>query len=648
MGGADSSGEPAPADAADATPPDPADHPPTDAADPTPAEPTDRAPAPHSTAGRSRGELLVSLACVLAVLLGVGTIVGVHRVRTSPADPAAARFFADGARWAIARSGSGKTITVQSQVGARGVAVADALPRSMGTAVRILVASRPHAAVWTNTTTLLFPDGQHANIPEVFVASDAGIEQPIGAGTLPIPLRYEPALQVLPADPRVAAEWSQEGSSFYDALDVATYRMANRIVRADGACLVVATEVTLTPTDQGRELGASDYTDHLEVTYCPGAWATRTTADSGTTTPADRADADRARAGFTRPLITSSDASTDVETLLYERSSPFPGSADPLLVAGDNLIVDLDETSQVASGVVAGSRMVFPVWRLPGEGPVLAAPVLAGTRVVIADTHGVVTALEPRSGFVLWQRRFDRIPMRLAAAADGSAVGLIDRTGTGRLLDAATGTDLAQASVDAPVGVAVAPGPTLVLAGASGTVGVTTGGAAAYQNDTAIASGPVLLDGQVVVGTDDGRVGTLAAAGGARWTRLDDSHAVRLLAAAGGRIAAVTGERLSVLDAGLGVVAHADDDAAALTVTAPPPKGEAPPDPAATRITTTAEDGRLRVYDGSGTLLRTLQTPLRAPGSIGDATQRAAAVSLGEATWVSAVTGLVRYWTLAP
>ncbi len=133
---------------------------------------------------------VVSLALLTA---GIGAVSARYAERVTPDPPASARWFSDEVRWSVHRTpgeggGAGPVDWIDSQAPARGVEFAGALPTELANAVRAEVAGSPNAVAWTNVHAVQAVDGQHFSLPEVFVAGPTGITQPIGAGTLPLPL----------------------------------------------------------------------------------------------------------------------------------------------------------------------------------------------------------------------------------------------------------------------------------------------------------------------------------------------------------------------------------------------------------------------------------------------------------------------------
>ncbi|MGY6410186.1 MAG: outer membrane protein assembly factor BamB family protein [Alkalilacustris sp.] len=215
-------------------------------------------------------------------------------------------------------------------------------------------------------------------------------------------------------------------------------------------------------------------------------------------------------------------------------------TADP--VAADGRIFTLDARSTVTATGRDGARLwqvdVRPDWA--GRGMASGGGLALGAgRLFVTSAYGLLVALEPASGAVLWSRRFEAPLTAPPAVADGR-VFVVGSDGTGWAIDAATGQALWQLpGVPSAAGMvggaapAVAGGRVLMpfasgdVVGASAATGAQDwrtrvagqrlGRTAALVTD--IAGDPVVVDGTVFVGNRSGRVAALDAASGAiRWS----------------------------------------------------------------------------------------------------------------------------------
>jgi YVTN family beta-propeller protein len=283
-----------------------------------------------------------------------------------------------------------------------------------------------------------------------------------------------------------------------------------------------------------------------------------------------------------------------------------------------------------------------------GRGPFLANPVGAGDAVVVADTHGTVTALDPVSGFVHWQRSLGRLPMLLATEESGRYVGVLDRSGSASLIDVATGHVVASAPIGAqPVGVAVYVDhgqPVLVVADEAAVRAYRPDGddtELVYRTDVEVSAGPAVHGSGVVVAAANGQVLSIDQDGRTHRRFVADSGLERLVV--GGDTAVGTnGDDAYFIDVDdLRIRAVVHDDADAITV------GTFGVDPV---FTLTAHEGRVTVRAADGSELRTVHAPVvsEPPPGYGNLPVpaqplRAAAVSVDGAVWVPAVTGPLYY-----
>lgn len=583
------------------------------------------------------GERVAAATGAGMLLLTSGAIVATYAARTAAPEPGAARYFADQARWRVHRDGDGNPDWVASSVGAAGLEFVGHLPNQMADSVRALAAANPRAAVWTSVTTARLRDGQHFSIPEVYLAGPDGIVQPIAPSTLPLPLSYEPALRILPAKVERGATWSQHGVASYSGIEVTQYQADAEITEvAEDGCVDVRSTSVLTPTEDGAAFGAASHTETSTTTYCPGRWSTRTQGGSGTTEFADAAAALAAMKTFAAPQANSGIELSDAAGTVFARPSPSPASTDPLLVPQANVLIDSDGAAQVAAGVVADASLIFPVWRVPASAPFVAKPMLAADVAVLADSAGVVTAVEPATGFVRWQQRLGATPRALAADPAGGLVAVLDSGGRVTLLDGATGTRVDRVDgTGSERALLLLAGGVLVTAGPDGYRGVRLGAGAAarktlFAGADRVLAGPVLLGHDLVLATDSGELVRIGPDGTELARRHLGFRSVDALAGGPGVLALAAAGEVTILDAALTSLAVHPGSAAGLTI-----------DGAGAQITATGTDGRLRVYAADGT--QSWSGRATVATTAGPSVQRAAAISHDGITYVSAAIGVERF-----
>ncbi len=581
-----------------------------------------------------------SAAASAAVLLvGVATITNTYAARTATTEPALARFFSPDARWAIHDPGDDTAEWVTSSVSAPGLEFASSLPAAMGNAVRDLAARHPDASVWTDVSTARYPSGLHINIPEVLIASAEGIEQPIGPGTLPLPLLYEPALRVLPAELAPGHTWSQEGKASYAGIDITTYTTDNEIVRVDEAdgCVEVRSHTILTATEQGEQFGATPYDESASTIYCPGRWSTKTNFEKGWTFSASAEEALAAMADFDAPEANSGTDLPGGGGLVFTRASPSAASADPLLAPGANVVIDADAAAHVTSGVVADGALPFPVWRVPARAPFVASPVLAGDLAILADSSGRVLAVEAATGFVHWQLDLESLPRQMAIDASGRVVSVLDRRGRVVVRDLEEPSRMFDLPGSGTEHTVVMAGPTLVVTGGPegvrGTrLGEGTSTTTAFTTGDSVLAGPVLAGSELVYATDRGELVVLGADG----TELARRHlgftSVDALAAGPGLIGLSAAGQVHLRSPRLEELATHEGGADSLRA------GDLRGDVV---LTATASDGQIRVFGADGSVRARHTAVVTSPSGV--AVQQAGAVSHDGATYASVVTGVERF-----
>jgi outer membrane protein assembly factor BamB len=585
-------------------------------------------------------------AAVGSVLVVVGASVAVfvfHVERTAVPTPDAARWFAGEATWATSVGLDDEPLATTSLVGARGLDAAGVLPLPMEVLVRSEAADHPGSQVWTAITAARYPNGASLNVPEVYLASDEGITQLVGFATVVLPVSFEPPITVLPDEVEAGRTWAQKGTANYGSLKLYDYEVESSITGIDDdGCVAVRTSTTYAATEDAQGFGGTDYDETVDATVCPGRWITGYTSSQGTTRAVSAATARRVLAGYEPAAVAGVPAQKNRRrSLLTDRDAGSVGGADTLVVPGAEAVIDADIATNTVRGLVWSRDLPLPLWQLVGEGPTVVAPVRSGTTVVLADTHGLVTAIDATSGFVLWQTRVGRLPQSVALDADGLYVAVLDRSGSAELLTVADGGNVTSVeAVDDPVGVAVATddeGPLMVVADASSVRGYRADGDETFSVDATPTAGPVVAGEMAFVGTYDGLVLSLDAEGQRDERYLGVLEVLDLVAGADVLALLDDDDRFRLLDLDdLSTVADVEDDGRAVTL------GQAE---GADTFTTTALDGRITTYSAEGAELRTVQAPMRSESGRTDveAVQRAAAVSWEGVVWASAVTGLVRW-----
>lgn len=591
---------------------------------------------------RPRGDLVAAVGCVLAVLAACAGLSAFYGERTRAHAPDSARWFADEAVWANSVSADDRPVAVSSLVGARGLDPVGALPLPLEVVVRSAVADHPGSQMWTAITAARYPDGTSLNVPEVYLATeDAGILQVVGFATMILPVSFDPPLRVLPDEVEPGASWKQEGQASFGSLKLYDYAVSNEILSVDGdGCAEVRNSTTYRATQDAVGFGGTDYEDTVEATLCPGRWITGYTSSSASSEAVSAAAAREVLADYEPVAPLDLEAEPRDRALLMERDLGSVGSADTLVVPESQVVLDADAGSQTVTGLAWTRETPVPLWRLVGEGPTVVAPVSAGSTVVTADTHGLVTALDATSGFVLWQEPVGSLPQALALDPAGAYLAVQDRSGSAELLTLSTGESLTSLeAADTPIGIAVAvdaSGPLVAVADTSSVRAFRSDGTQAFEVEDSFTAGPVVLGDRIFAGTDDGRLIAIDAEGHTQERGLDLEPVTELRAGAA-TIAALDGVHLHLVTAdGLAVRSRVRDEADAVSL------GR---DGGADVFVTTTLDGRVTTYAEDGARLRTVRAPLRAEGSIEDfeAAQRAAAASWDGVVWASAVSGLVRW-----
>jgi len=586
------------------------------------------------TQQRPGGVLLVAIGSVLAVLGASVAVFAFYGARTAVPTPDSAHWFADEATWMAIEDPAGEPVAVSSLVGARGTDPVGTLPLETQVSARGEAAGHPGSLLWTAVRTVRLTNGASLNAPEVFLASDDGVSRLVGQATISQQVAFDPPIQVLPADVETGGSWSQEGIANLGPQKVYDYRVDSEIldVDADG-CVEVRASTRLTATKVARKLDGDDSETTEVSTYCPGRWLTGSTSSDFIWRAVTASTARRLLAGY--PAATVLDVAAPKNRrrgVLQFRDAASGGGADTLVVPESQAVVDSDLVTSTVSGLV-WTREQSPLWRLVGEGPTVVAPVHSGTTVVVADTHGIVTALDTTSGFVLWQQRVGRLPQAVALDTNGLYVAVLDRSGSAELLTLADGARVTTVDAeDDPVGIAVLiddTGPLLLVADTSSVRGYRADGEQELTVGDAFTAGPVVVGQRAYAGTDDGRLVSIEPDGDTT-ERAFELDGVTDVLAGSDTVAVLDGDHLHLVTAAdLAHVATVADDADALSL------GRAGD---ADIFTTTATDGRITTYSAAGEEQRTVRAPLQAAGL-----QLAAATSWDGVVWASVPSGVVRW-----
>jgi hypothetical protein len=197
--------------------------------------------------------------------------------------------------------------------------------------------------------------------------------------------------------------------------------------------------------------------------------------------------------------------------------------------------------------VTAGDRPAAPKlplaqwWQVPLDGPVSAGPISNGARVYLAYAAGFLVARDAADGHELWrQKKTVSVPM----AVDGDLLIV----STGDAIEALRGATGASAWI-LPRMKTVAP----IVAEADGIVAVTgdevivvraADGSVAWRHAAGgVTLPPVIDNGQVYTGANDGRVLALAMTDGAQVWDHFFPDGVTAIAAAAGRVYVGSGDK---------------------------------------------------------------------------------------------------------
>ena len=255
----------------------------------------------------------------------------------------------------------------------------------------------------------------------------------------------------------------------------------------------------------------------------------------GSTLGFDPARTRATRDGRIAPTLAWSEArNTDV---------PFPPVGDGrvrVLVESDGSVAATDRLGQV-------------LWRVRLAAPVVTAPALTGSTVVVADAEKNVWALDADTGAARWVRHLDDVASAAPAVGAGRAV-VATEDGAVTALDLATGEASWRVDLAAPShGPPALADHRVVVADRSGSVTALnlTDGQHAWTRalEGALVSAPVLVDGLVLAADDLSVVYAWDLDDGAlRWETLTDHVPESDLAAGSGTaVLRTSGDHLEAL-----------------------------------------------------------------------------------------------------
>jgi outer membrane protein assembly factor BamB len=233
-------------------------------------------------------------------------------------------------------------------------------------------------------------------------------------------------------------------------------------------------------------------------------------------------------------------------------------------------------------------------WQLRLRGPILAAPVIAGDAVIVADSLKHVWALSRDDGRALWVRTLpDVVSASPVVAGDHVAVPTDD--GSLTMLALVDGETRWQQELGGAVRNAVAyDGEHLLTADGSGSLAALDpdDGDVAWSTslDAGISQGPVVTDGRIIVLDREGGLHAFSPAGHIEWQSRRRAYASTPLAAGNGVVA--------LADAG-GVTAYDTDDGRLLWARDLPDQ-TGHPTVVGDELVVGLADGEVRVYGLTG------------------------------------------------
>ena len=187
------------------------------------------------------------------------------------------------------------------------------------------------------------------------------------------------------------------------------------------------------------------------------------------------------------------------------------GRFDHPPVANDEVMVVAERDGEIsAMGIASGEIR----WRVRLAGPIVAAPTLAGDRVLVSDSRKRLWALSLVDGSTRWVRAFDDVISDAPAVANGVVVvPSEDRLVTA--LDLSDGSTSWQVKRSSRVTTAPAvDGDQVVVADLAGEVSALAleDGSERWTRslEGGLLAGPTVADGHVVVGDDSGVIYALS------------------------------------------------------------------------------------------------------------------------------------------
>ena len=610
-----------------------------------------------TTSRRRPGAGAIAAAALSVLVLASGFVVlGVSfSALARPARPAAARWLptAD-AVWTVTSS-AGQPVAITSGTTALGAQVAESLPEGVRDGVTDTLSAHPGALVWSEMTATASRTGAHSAAASVVIADDRELVEAIGDVGLGGPVRWNPARELLPADPAVGRAWTTAGTVVVAAQPLYTYTQDDVVTALDGSgCVHTHVRIGLVPTATGVTDGLTSVEVTQDVTWCPGRGSVTAVSPATATTggfAAEQVDAARARTVLDSfptvpdPAAAAEPAQNPTELLARPLGS-IPSAQPAVIVGPRTLVLDTDRTRQ---GVLAMDAQGRAAWRLTSTDPIFCAPAVGPGVVAVADTAGRVVVLAAASGVARWVQRVGFVPSEMGIS--GQVLLIADRRGrlyAYRLADGSRLWDDPSPGTGDTVGLAVAADSASVLVATADTVrAVGVGGRRIWSQTLPVSAGPAVLGGLAVIGTPTGSVRALDLGNGAKKWNTD------LWRAPVDAVVAAPGSPAPVLAATSAVAGRTDLLSPSGDVTGGldgDPTAVAPvPDPAAAGgavVAVTDRDNRIDLLDQSAAVRRRLAVPAtsltrpdeRSPGALSSA-----AVVQGGALWVSGNGGLLQY-----
>ncbi len=308
--------------------------------------------------------------------------------------------------------------------------------------------------------------------------------------------------------------------------------------------------VRSTQSDPANDVDTSE--ELVEFHGKAGNWYAEAPAEAtGESHPGDTLGFDPGRANFLEGRLDPALAWSDARSARFD----FPP------VANDEVMVLVERDGEVSAMDVSTGEMR---WRVRLTGPVVAAPTIAGDRVLVADSAKQLWALSLTDGTARWVRAFDDMVTGSPSVVDTTAVvPTDDRRVTA--LDVTDGSTIWQAERSTSVRTApVVVGDEVVVADRGGEVTsyAVADGAEQWSRalEGGLVAGPTVADGRVLVGDDGGILYALGADDGALvWEERTIFYPSEQFAAGNGTLVSVgDGERVEAYDLDTGAELWSD------------------------------------------------------------------------------------------